>query len=209
MSEPEQRQPSKDSHRPAGVPTSGGGKGLIGLGALLLLVGGGLVLWKVQNQKEPEEPERTIAPAAQEEPKAEALAVPPPPPPPEEEEPPLKTEVAPPKTGTAKTPTGCASPCNGAETAALLSALSAKAGQARTCYNRALRVNAGLEGKIRMAVRVSPSGGVCSASVAEDSLHDAGVSSCVAQMFRNASFPAPQSGCVDVNIPINFVAQKP
>ncbi len=208
MSEPGQSQPSKDSQRPAGVPTGGGGKGLIGLGVLLLLVGGGLAFWKIQNPKGPEQPERTVSPVQEEEPKTEALAVPPPPPPPEEEEPPLKTEVATPKTGTAKTPTGCASPCKGTETAALLSALSAKAGQARTCYNRALRVNAGLEGKIRMAVRVSPSGGVCSASVAEDSLHDAGVSSCVAQMFRSASFPAPQSGCVDVNIPINFVSQK-
>jgi hypothetical protein len=208
MSEPGQRQPSQDSQRPAGVPTGGGGKGLIVLGVLLLLVGGGLAFWKVQNQKEPEVPERTVVPAQEEEPKTEALAVPPPPPPPEEEESPLKTEVAPPKPGTAKVATGCSSPCGGTETAALLSALSAKAGQARTCYNRALRVNAGLEGKIRMAVRVSPSGGVCSATVAEDSLHDAGVSSCVTQMFKSASFPAPQSGCVDVNIPINFVSQK-
>lgn len=199
--------PPQDSHPPAGVPTGGGGKGLIGLGALLLLIGGGLVFWKTRQPNEPELV--TLAPTAPRDEAKEtpALIDPPPPPPPEEEVAAPKAEESAPKAGGPKAPSGCSGSCNGKETPALLSALSAKAGQARTCYNRALRVNSALEGRIRMSVRVGPSGNVCSASVAEDSLHDSGVASCVAQMFRSSSYPAPEGGCVDVGIPINFVAK--
>lgn len=208
MSDVQKSGPPKDSQPAAGVPSGGGGKGLIGLGAALLLLGGGLVFWKTQQKGEtPEEITKTTPITPQAEPSAPALAEPPPPPPPEEEVAPEKTDVSAPKTGGAKVPSGCSGSCAGTETAALLSALSAKAGQARTCYNRALRVNSSLEGKIRMSVRVGPTGNACSATVAEDSLHDPGVSSCVAQMFRSSSYPSPKGGCVDVSIPINFVAK--
>jgi hypothetical protein len=33
------------------------------------------------------------------------------------------------------------------------------------------------------------------------------VANCAANVFRNATYPAPRGGCVDVNVPLSFVAQ--
>ena len=64
----------------------------------------------------------------------------------------------------------CDDPCNGRETPELLSALGAKAGQARSCYEKALSNNSALAGRLEIGVRVSRTGAVCSASVGKDGL---------------------------------------
>ena len=49
----------------------------------------------------------------------------------------------------------------------------------------------------------------CSAGVASNELTSApGVANCVTGYFRGQSFPSPRGGCVDVNIPINFVPRQ-
>ena len=52
-------------------------------------------------------------------------------------------------------------------------------------------------------------GTTCSAGVASNELSGApAVASCVVSNFRGQAFPAPKGGCVDVNIPINFVPRQ-
>ncbi len=98
--------------------------------------------------------------------------------------------------------------CGGSINNALSSAVSARAGAARPCYERALRVNSNLQGKLTVSVRVDPAGNVCSASIKEDAVHSPEVSNCVTGMFRSAKFPPPTGGCMDVNIPLNFTPRE-
>jgi hypothetical protein len=63
-------------------------------------------------------------------------------------------------------------------------------------------------GKVTVGLQVGPSGNVCSASIAEDTLGIPEVSSCVLSNFRGKSFPAPDGGCAVVNVPIQFSVAK-
>ena len=182
----------------AAPPKSGSGA-FIAAALLMLLVMGGLIFWKLRGGSE----EKPIATPPPPPPQAPMLEEPPPPPPPPEEvvDSGTKTTVIK-KVGASG---GCAGECTGKEPAGLRSALAAKAGQARGCYERALRQNATLSGRLAVSVRIGPGGAVCSANVAQNGLGDPGVASCVVAMFRGASFPAPEGGCVDAQVPMNFV----
>ncbi|HNS98925.1 MAG TPA: AgmX/PglI C-terminal domain-containing protein [Polyangiaceae bacterium] len=99
----------------------------------------------------------------------------------------------------------CSSPCNGNAPPALRSALSSTAGAARGCYERALRTNPMLEGRMMVAVRVASNGNVCSASVVQDSVGSAQVTSCVSSLFSGKRFPPVTDGrCADVQVPLSF-----
>lgn len=183
----------------APAPPKSGNAGFIAAALIMLLLIGGLIFWKMRGSEE--KPVATAPPpASTPEIKLEAPPPPPPPPPPEEDagkKPNGKKFVGNP-TG------GCAGPCTG-DSAMTRAGLSGKAGQARGCYERALRNNNTLSGRLTMSVRVGPQGQVCSANVASNTLGDPGVASCVAQMFRSSSFPPPQGGCMDAQVPMNFV----
>jgi hypothetical protein len=137
-------------------------------------------------------------------------APPPPPPPP--------LPVASSGEATRKSPTtarvagtaipGCSARCTGSVTADLQSALRARAGAARSCYERALRQNETLQGRITVAVRVGAQGRACGASLVENSLGDPAVANCVVGILRSASLPAPNGGCVDVQVPMSFVGRQ-
>ena len=103
---------------------------------------------------------------------------------------------------------GCTGPCNGTVTGNLGSALRAKGGQARGCYERALRLNPTLTGRVMVAVTIGAQGQVCSASVTQNSLGDASVASCITQRFRSGTFPPPKGGCVNTQVPLNFIPKK-
>jgi hypothetical protein len=183
----------------APAPPKSGNAGFIVAALIMLLLIGGLIFWKMRGSEE--KPVATPPPTSTPEIKLEAPP-PPPPPPPEVEEDAGKKPNGKKFVGT---PTGgCAGPCTG-DSALTRSGLSGKAGQARGCYERALRNNNTLSGRLTMSVRVGPQGQVCSASVASNTLGDPGVASCVAQMFRSSSFPPPQGGCMDAQVPMNFV----
>lgn len=109
-----------------------------------------------------------------------------------------------------KKTSNCGGECVGAErvTVELQRNLRAKAGLARSCYNRALSENdTALTGNLTVNVRVGKDGAACSASIGADTLGNASVSRCVTQRFLSGTFPKPKGGCVDVAIPINFVSQ--
>lgn len=169
-------------------------------------VAAGFLLYKGMQQP--------AAPSALPAPPAKVAAPPPPvfeppPPPPVELELPAQApapvaKAEPPRPG-ARRLTGCDAECVGNATVDLQSALRAKAGQARSCYERALTRNSTLAGSALINVRVGPNGEPCSASVGQDTLGDAAVTNCVVQRFRSGKFPKPAGGCVDVAVPISFV----
>lgn len=185
-------------------PKQGGSGAFIGAAIVMLLAMGGLLYWKFGTEEEKPAPEPPPSATAEKQP---VFDEPPPPPPPPEPEDAGKEEEEPEKKATkrvARGSSGCSGTCSGGAPASLRQALGAKAGQARGCYERALRNNAMLQGRLVVAVRVSPYGSVCSASIASDSLGDPSVASCVAQKFRGATLPKPEGGCVDVQVPISF-----
>lgn len=183
-------------------PKHSGGGPLIA-GAALLLLGVGFMYFRMRGSEPeaappPPPPARTTA-------EAPVFEAPPPPPPP----PPEPTASVDPgaearpikRTGGAA---GCAGPCEGAEPPGLQGQLTAKAALARGCYERALRQNPTLQGRLRVSVRVGTNGNVCSANIAQNELGDPGVASCVVQIFRSATFAAPSGGCVEAQVPIRF-----
>ena len=99
--------------------------------------------------------------------------------------------------------------CTGATSSDIETALSFRAKQAHRCYDNALAQDPTLRGKVSIAVRIGANGTACSAGVASNELASApGVATCVVNYFRGQAFPSPKGGCVDVNIPINFVPRQ-
>jgi outer membrane biosynthesis protein TonB len=187
-----------ESTRPP--PPKTGGGAFIAAAVVMLLLMGGLIYWKMKGEDEPK-PVATAPPTVSAAPVFEA---PPPPPPPIKEEPDAGKKVVK-VSGKGVGGGGCAGECKGTVPAGLNGALRAKAGAARGCYERALRQNAMLQGKIVVGVRVGPQGQVCSANIVNNSLGDPGVASCTLGMFRSSALPPPNGGCVDVQVPMNFV----
>jgi outer membrane biosynthesis protein TonB len=190
-----------DSTRPS--PPKAGGGAFIAAAVVMLLLMGGLIYWKVSGNKEEPKP---VATAPVEPPPPELEAPPPPPPPLKEVEDAGKKVVR--KSGSGPVVSGACGPeCKGTVPSALNAALGAKGGAARGCYERALRQNSMLQGKIMVGVRVGAQGQVCSANVVSNTV-DSGVGSCVAGIFKTSSFPPPNGGCVDVQVPLNFVPKS-
>lgn len=191
------------------IPTTGGGAPYILGAAVLLAAIGGVVFWKLKGGEEPPPPAPAPAASAKEQAPAPPPAIIdsiPPPPPVEEVE---VADAAAPK-ATAPATKGadlCAGPCNGSASPGLTSALSARAASSRACYERALRTNETLQGKMVVKVRVDSNGRVCSAGVAEDGVGSQEVSSCVLGNFRGVKLPPPTGGCLDVNVPMSFVSR--
>jgi hypothetical protein len=190
------------------LPKSGGSGPIIIAAVLMLLLIGGLIVWKVTGSGDSAKPQPTIAATPSAPPPS--LDEPPPPPPP----PPVVEDAGKPDDkGQKKVVTGgggspCAKVCEGTASAALQSALSGRAGQSRSCYEKALSSNATLEGTLTVGVKVGPGGQVCSARVVSDGLHDPGVSNCVVARFMSSTFPAPQGGCAEVNVPLRFMPKR-
>jgi len=181
-------------------PRSHGGIYVIAAVVLLAAIGG-LLCWKLKGSETAVTPVLPTPPT-----NAPTLAEPPPPPPP-----PVPDEVAHGPDGgmrVAGNSNPCVQKCNGTTTSAMVAAVNARAGSARPCYERALRVNSTLEGKMTVNLRIDPQGNVCSTGISQDAIHSTEVANCVMGMFRAAKFPPPSGGCVDVNVPLSFVPRE-
>jgi hypothetical protein len=202
---------------PPQIPTRSLAPALVAVAAGLAVAG--IVVWKLTGSASEAPAPKVAARAALPPPAPAAVAAPEPPPPPPPDEP-AAPPAAPgaispgpapakpgfmPKASTVKRDPDCDDPCNGKETPELLSALGAKAGQARSCYEKALASNSMLAGRLEVSLRVSRTGTACSTSVGKDGLGDASVSSCVLSRFRGGKFPKPSGGCMDVSVPMNFM----
>ena len=193
---------------PPPPPKTGGSGPFIAAALVMLLLMGGLIYWKTRDSGT--EAKQTPPPPALPTATTPVFDEPPPPPPPPEEPKDAGTDN---KQATKKIVSGgggggCSGECKGEPPANLRAVLSGKAAQARGCYERALRQNAMLEGRLKVGLRIGPQGQVCSANITANELGDPGVASCVLQMFRGSPFPAPTGGCVDAEVPMKFEPRK-
>lgn len=198
---------TQSSQPPSGVPESGG-NAKYAIAAVVLLVGaGGIFAWRSlsgRNQLPAPPivvPTASVASAAPiENPKLDDV---PPPPPAEPEAGAPKVKYVYVNGG------GCEGTCSQRNaTPELSQALQVRAYQARRCYNQALATDSSLKGHVTVAVRIGPSGNVCSATVASNDMGTSSVANCAANIFRNGGgYPAPRGGCVDAKVPMSFVPQ--
>jgi hypothetical protein len=190
-------------------PGSGSNKVLIALTLVMLSATAGLLVWKFAGNTENASPTPAEATVDTTEYERPSDAPPPPPPPPPREEP----SAAPSALATASTPirsgkSACALPCEGNATAELKSALAGRGAMGRRCYEKSLSQNVTLRGRMTVHLRVGTNGTVCSANVTNDELHDPGLSNCILGVFRASTLPSPEKGCVEVDVPLNFVPNK-
>jgi hypothetical protein len=94
--------------------------------------------------------------------------------------------------------------CQGTMTADLLAELMHRGQATRGCYESALRKEPTLGGRMQIAIRVGVDGQVVSAGVVSDTIGSKSLKDCVLKVARGPFREAPQGGCVDVSMPINF-----
>ncbi|MEZ4272654.1 MAG: AgmX/PglI C-terminal domain-containing protein [Myxococcota bacterium] len=79
--------------------------------------------------------------------------------------------------------------------------------QIRYCYEFQLQRNQNLEGRIMMSWIIAATGSVAKVKVAESTMKNAAVESCIAEKIKTWMFPAPAGGgIVEVNYPFVFRA---
>jgi hypothetical protein len=117
--------------------------------------------------------------------------------------------VAGPAVGGRTPPEGAGGACkkcgDGEVSEALRAAVMGSRNLARGCFNRQLRAG-GAQGALTVAVAVGSDGRLCSATITRDTVSNAALSQCVLGRFRRG-YPAPNRGCVVINVPINFKMQ--
>lgn len=74
----------------------------------------------------------------------------------------------------------------------------------RKCYERQLKGNPGLEGKVNLEVLIQGDGTVGSAKARPGSLNNAAVFDCMERQAKTLKFPSPNGGSVRVNNPYTF-----
>lgn len=92
--------------------------------------------------------------------------------------------------------------------AAAQSAMASNQLQFRNCYERRLKVNNTLEGRVSLQVKVGRDGSVSGVRTG-GTLRDPQVLSCVRNIAQRMRFPAPQGGsCAVVAAPLNFSPRR-
>jgi hypothetical protein len=84
----------------------------------------------------------------------------------------------------------------------------ARQGAIKACYERALKRNPTLTGKIVMHWTITAAGTVSGVDVESDTLGDSEVGSCIKSLVARWRFPAPAGGSVDVSFPFVFQASQ-
>jgi outer membrane biosynthesis protein TonB len=74
----------------------------------------------------------------------------------------------------------------------------------RNCYQKALKKNPTLQGKISVEFTIGPSGRVTAVKATDDSLGDASVTACVLGKFKSLKFDKPAGGSVKFVYPLMF-----
>ncbi|MCP4604056.1 MAG: AgmX/PglI C-terminal domain-containing protein [Proteobacteria bacterium] len=82
--------------------------------------------------------------------------------------------------------------------------MNARFGQVKTCYERRLKLNSFLEGKLDLNIDVASSGKVTQVSVNKDTLRDPGTLACVKRTIKSWKFPKPTGGRVIIGKTFNF-----
>ena len=77
-------------------------------------------------------------------------------------------------------------------------------GQVKACYERRLKINSLLEGKLDLNIGISTSGKVSTVTVNNDTVRDAEMLSCVKTVIRGWEFSKPEGGRVVIAKTFNF-----
>lgn len=81
-------------------------------------------------------------------------------------------------------------------------------GAIKACYERALKRNPNLSGKVVIHWTITAAGTVSGVDVEQDTMGDAEVSSCIKSLVARWRFPAPSGGSVEVSFPFVFQASQ-
>jgi TonB family protein len=81
-------------------------------------------------------------------------------------------------------------------------------GAIKACYERALKRNPNLSGKVKVRWTITEAGTVSAVEIEEDSMGDNEVSSCIKGLVSRWRFPAPSGGSVDVVYPFVFQSSQ-
>jgi hypothetical protein len=81
-------------------------------------------------------------------------------------------------------------------------------GAIKACYERALKRNPNLSGKVKVRWTITAAGTVSAVEIEEDNLGDNEVSSCIKGLVSRWRFPAPSGGSVDVVYPFVFQSSQ-
>ncbi len=81
-------------------------------------------------------------------------------------------------------------------------------GAIKACYERALKRNPNLSGKIVIRWTITPAGTVSGVDVENDTMGDNEVSGCIKSLIARWRFPAPAGGSVEVAYPFVFQAAQ-
>jgi outer membrane biosynthesis protein TonB len=76
----------------------------------------------------------------------------------------------------------------------------------RACYERALKRNPGLSGKISLRWTITAAGTVTGVDIESDTMGDPDVVSCIKALVGRWRFPAPAGGTVEVSFPFVFAS---
>ncbi|MBI2896084.1 MAG: TonB family protein [Deltaproteobacteria bacterium] len=167
---------------------------------LLLLVGGAVVAYLVTREPPAPPPPPPDDPAVV---TNNSLVTAPPPPLPELPAPLPEEPDAGEPTKTVRKTGGRA--CNGTvDTAAVRRYAQSNSGALRRCYERRLKMNNLLQGRMEIGLTIGPGGQVQGARINADSVRDPEVAQCVRQAVSGWRLPAPAGGCVNVTYPISF-----
>jgi TonB family protein len=86
--------------------------------------------------------------------------------------------------------------------------ISRRKGAIQSCYERELKKNPNIAGKVVVRFNIGTAGRVTSASVASSSLGAPAVGSCVVSRIKSWRFPKPEGGSVTVTKSFVFATAK-
>jgi outer membrane biosynthesis protein TonB len=84
----------------------------------------------------------------------------------------------------------------------------ARLGAIKACYERSLKRNPSLSGKIKIRWTITAAGTVSGIEIDEDSMGDSEVTSCMRGLISRWRFPAPSGGSVEVVYPFVFQSSQ-
>lgn len=93
------------------------------------------------------------------------------------------------------------------DTSALKKAFNIHNGAMRKCYERVLKMQPGLEGKVKLTVKIGTDGKVDWAKAKGRSLNHPKINDCMERQARTIEFPKPTGGAVIVANPYTFTPQ--
>lgn len=74
----------------------------------------------------------------------------------------------------------------------------------RACYERELKRNAILQGKVVTSITINPDGSVANVKFLSDSVHSSAMNRCIRKEISSWTFPRPRGGRVVVQFPFRF-----